>query len=157
MSVDMGMKSFGRGVFVSFVIGAAAVLAACGASGVGTQDASTGITSAPPPSPSPSPSPSPTPSPTANFTAVTASWTANADNPDGYLVYIGPSATTVNTLAKTLSKGGTDWNPNSPSADIDAATVLAAVGSTSQVCVEVRAFNGGGVSTPSQAGCVALP
>ena len=145
-------------------------LAACGGqTGVSSQNPSTGTTTTPPsPSPSPAPSPSPPPPspapqspppppPAPAFTAVDTSWAASPDNPDGYMVYIGSSTGSINTLARTLAKGASNWNPNSPATELDASIVLAAVGSVKQVCVAIRAFNASGVSTPSQATCAALP
>lgn len=84
-------------------------------------------------------------------------WKPNADNPNGYLVYVGPTATSANTLVKTLSKSASDWNAASPSVRLSASDVAAALGSATQVCVVIRAFNAGGVSLPSQATCAALP
>ena len=136
-------------------------LAACGGqTGVSSQNPSTGTTTTPPsPSPSPAPSPPPPspPPPAPAFTAVDTSWAASPDNPDGYMVYIGSSTGSINTLARTLAKGASNWNPNSPATELDASIVLAAVGSVKQVCVAVRAFNAGGVSSPSQATCATLP
>lgn len=136
-------------------------LAACGGqTGVSSQNPSTGTTTTPPsPSPSPAPSPPPPspPPPAPAFTAVDTSWAASPDNPDGYMVYIGSSTGSINTLARTLAKGASNWNPNSPATELDASIVLAAVGSVKQVCVAIRAFNASGVSTPSQATCAALP
>lgn len=92
----------------------------------------------------------------ASFIVDTA-WAPNPDNPDGYLVYIGPTATNAATLVKTLAKGASDWNPASPSAQLASSDVLAALGTATQVCVVVRAFNSGGLSLPSPATCTALP
>ena len=158
-----------------------------GQTGVSSQNPSTGTTTTPPsPSPSPAPSPPPPsppppsppppsppppsppppsppppspppPPPAPAFTAVDTSWAASPDNPDGYMVYIGSSTGSINTLARTLAKGASNWNPNSPATELDASIVLAAVGSVKQVCVAIRAFNASGVSTPSQATCAALP
>jgi hypothetical protein len=88
---------------------------------------------------------------------VDSAWAPNADNPDGYLVYVGPTAATATTLVKTLAKGATDWDPTSPAAQLAAADVQGALGTATQVCVAIRAFNGGGMSLPSQATCAALP
>lgn len=92
----------------------------------------------------------------ASFVVDTA-WAPNADNPDGYLVYVGPTASTATTLVKTLAKGATDWDPASPATQLAAADVQAALGTATQVCVAIRAFNSGGMSLPSQATCAALP
>ncbi len=88
---------------------------------------------------------------------VETSWAPNTDNPDGYHVYIGGSSNTVNSLARTLVRGASDWNPASPLVQIPSNTVLAAVGSSNQVCVQIRAYNVAGVSTPSEATCAAIP
>lgn len=92
----------------------------------------------------------------ASFT-VDTSWAPNSDNPDGYLVYIGPSTSNVSSLAKVLAKDATDWSPASPSASLPSSIVLAAVGTVKQVCVAIRAYNAGGVSVPSDVTCAALP
>lgn len=157
--VDGSWKTSVRNASTLVVIAIAFGLTACGAQlGVGT-DPSTGVTNVPPPSPSPTPTPTPTPTPppTASFTSVDASWTANPDSPDGYLVYIGATSGSANSLVATLAKGGSNWNPSSPAVQLSAATVLGIVGSNTQVCVAVRAFNAGGVSSASQVSCTALP
>jgi hypothetical protein len=92
----------------------------------------------------------------ASFVVDTA-WAPNPDNPDGYLVYIGPATNNVTTLAKTLAKGATDWDPKNPSAQLASSDVLGALGTATQVCVAVRAFNSGGVSVSSPVTCAALP
>jgi hypothetical protein len=88
---------------------------------------------------------------------VDAAWAPNPDNPDGYLVYIGPTAGSASTLVKTLAKGAADWSPTSPSTQLASNDVQAVLGTATQVCVAVRAFNAGGVSLPSPVTCVALP
>jgi hypothetical protein len=88
---------------------------------------------------------------------IDVAWKPNADNPGGYLVYVGPTATSAKTLVKTLSKGASNWNPASPATQLSAADVAPALGSATQVCVAIRAFNAGGVSVPSQVTCAALP
>lgn len=88
---------------------------------------------------------------------IDVAWKPNADNPDGYLVYAGPTASNANTLVKTLNKGASGWNPGSPAVRLSATDVAAALGSATQVCVVIRAFSAGGVSLPSQATCAALP
>lgn len=93
---------------------------------------------------------------TVAYTLETA-WAPNTDNPDGYNVYIGGTSTTATNLAQTLVKGSPSWNPAAPLAQIPSSTVLAAVGSGSQVCVQIRAYNAGGVSGASLATCAALP
>lgn len=121
-------------------------LAACGGGvGMGDQQASPAGASPPPSAGS-----------NASFIVDTA-WAPNSDNPDGYLVYIGPTASSATTLVKTLAKGAPDWNPVSPSAQLASSDVAAALATATQACVAVRAFNGGGVSLPSQATCAALP
>src|SRR3990172_9776703 len=92
----------------------------------------------------------------ASFTVDTA-WAANPDDPDGYLVYVGATQNTANSLVKTLSKGAGGWNPASPSTQLTSNDVVAAIGTGTQVCVAVRAFNTGGVSVPSNSTCAALP
>lgn len=85
------------------------------------------------------------------------SWPPNPDDPDGYNVYVGPTATTVDSLASTLLKGSPLWDPALPAVQIPSDTVLAATGASSQVCVRIRAFNGAGLSDPSSSACVDLP
>jgi len=92
----------------------------------------------------------------ASFTVETA-WMANPDDPDGYMVYVGATQNTANTLVRTLSKGAGGWNPASPSTQLTSNDVVAAIGTGTQVCVAVRAFNSGGVSVPSNSTCAALP
>jgi hypothetical protein len=93
---------------------------------------------------------------TAAFT-VDAAWTANSDNPDGYLVYAGSSPGDATTLVKTLSKGTANWNPMSPAVQLTSSDLAGAIGESAQVCVRVRAYNAGGVSVASEATCAALP
>lgn len=95
---------------------------------------------------------------TANkvFTLET-SWAPNSDSPDGYTIYVGPTASSATTLVKTLVKGSSDWDPAAPMAQIPSTTVLAAVGSSLQACVQIKAFNAAGLSAPSQATCSNLP
>jgi hypothetical protein len=96
-------------------------------------------------------------SPSPGAFTVDVAWTRNTDNPDGYLVYVGPTASSASTLVKTLNKGASNWNAASPAVQLSAADVAAALGAATQVCVVIRAYNAGGVSLPSQATCAALP
>jgi hypothetical protein len=73
------------------------------------------------------------------------------------VVYVGPSASNATKVAKILVKGDSGWNPDSPSAKIDGATVLDAVGSSDQACFVIKAYNGVGVSSASESTCVTLP
>lgn len=84
-------------------------------------------------------------------------WAPNSDNPDGYSVYLGTTTTNVTNLVKSLVKGATDWDPLAPVAQIPSTTVQSIVGSGSQACVQIKAYNSGGLSAPSQATCVTLP
>jgi hypothetical protein len=138
-------SSLVRRAFALVLIPIAYGLFACSGQSGGEPPTST---TTPPGSPSPS---------SAGFTTVDTSWAGNPDNPDGYLVYIGASAGGATILVRTLAKGATDWNPNSPAAELDVNAVLAAVGAAKQVCVAIRAFNVGGVSLPSQVTCAILP
>ncbi len=88
---------------------------------------------------------------------VDTSWAANSDNPDGYLVYAGPASNDATTLVRTLAKGATDWTPSAPAVQLASNDVASALGASSQVCIVIRAFNGGGVSLPSPVTCAALP
>lgn len=86
-----------------------------------------------------------------------AAWAANPDNPDGYTVYLGATAGSATNLVKTLVKGGTDWNPQAPTVQLPSTTVQSVVGSGSQACVLIKAYNAAGLSPPSQATCITLP
>lgn len=94
----------------------------------------------------------------ASAFSITVSWPANTDNPPGYTVYVGTSATTVDQLVKILVRGATDWDPSAPSVELGGDTILNALpaGST-QACFVVRAYNGVGLSLPSAATCEPLP
>jgi len=60
-------------------------------------------------------------------------------------------------LVRTLAKGASDWTPTAPAAQLAAVDVASALGTSTQVCIAIRAFNGGGVSLPSSVTCAALP
>ena len=93
----------------------------------------------------------------AQVYTLEVAWAPNSDNPDGYTVYLGTTATNVTNLVKSLVKGATDWDPRAPVVQIPSTTVQSAVGSSSQACVQIKAYNSGGLSAPSQATCVNLP
>ncbi|MDO8706931.1 MAG: hypothetical protein Q7J84_18545 [Sulfuricaulis sp.] len=86
-----------------------------------------------------------------------ADWTPNSDNPDGYIVYLGATSSTATNLVKTLVKGGTDWSPQAPAVQLSSVTVQSIVGSGTQACLQIKAYNVGGLSAASQATCVNLP
>ena len=83
-------------------------------------------------------------------------WPPNPDDPDGYLVYIGRTADSANTLVASIFRGQPNWNPTSPSVRVGASDVARTLGSVSQVCVAIRAYNAGGVSPPSDPTCAAV-
>ncbi len=98
-----------------------------------------------------------TPSPTPKVYTLDSDWTPNSDNPDGYMVYLGATSSTATNLVKTLVKGGTDWSPQAPAVRLSSATVQSIVGSGTQACLQIKAYNVGGLSAASQATCVNLP
>jgi len=99
-----------------------------------------------------------TPPPVPTFNNLEVSWPANADNPDGYHVYMGASSGGATTIARTLNRGDSGWDPASPFTAIPSSTVISIVGSAAtQACVRIAAYNGYGQSAPSVASCVPLP
>jgi hypothetical protein len=86
-----------------------------------------------------------------------AAWAANPDKPDGYTVYLGATAGSATNLVKTLVKGGTDWNPLTPTVQIPSTSIQSVVGAGSQACVQIKAYNAAGLSPSSQATCITLP
>lgn len=101
------------------------------------------------------------PSTTTVFAAafsITLSWAANSDNPPGYVIYAGPTASTTNKLVRVLVKGASNWNPTSPSVSIDGGSIIEAIGTgASQACFAIKAYNGVGQSSASDTTCVAVP
>ncbi len=93
----------------------------------------------------------------SNF-SIAISWPANTDNPAGYALYAGAGNDTVDQLLKILVRNATDWDPAVPAVEVGGDTLLNAlpIGST-QACFAVRAYNGVGLSVPSEVTCEQLP
>jgi len=92
----------------------------------------------------------------ASSFSVTVSWAANNDNPAGYVIYTGPTIDTANIPLKILVRNATDWDPLNPSAILAGDAIIAALPNSSQACFVVRAYNGVGLSAPSDATCLQI-
>lgn len=93
----------------------------------------------------------------ASAFSITVSWPANSDNPAGYTVYVGTTAGTADELVKILVRDAADWTPTAPEAELGGDTILNALPADStQACFIVRAYNGVGLSAPSDTTCVQI-
>lgn len=94
----------------------------------------------------------------ASAFSITVSWPANTDSPAGYTVYVGPTANTADQLVKILVRNATDWTPAAPEIELGGHTILNALPlNSTQACFVVKAYNGVGLSTASNATCTLLP
>ncbi|HEX9626892.1 MAG TPA: hypothetical protein VGA00_08160, partial [Acidiferrobacterales bacterium] len=84
-------------------------------------------------------------------------WAPNPDNPSGYIVYVGGTTSTATNQVATLTQGSGSWDPSQPMAQIPSSTVRPLVGSSSQACFAIKAYNGAGSSAYSPATCVTMP
>jgi hypothetical protein len=90
------------------------------------------------------------------FTAEVV-WDPNPDNPSGYTVYVGASTATATNQVATLSQGSGSWDPAAPMVQVPSSTIRPLVGTSSQACFAVKAYNGTGSSAYSPVTCVAMP
>lgn len=88
----------------------------------------------------------------ATDTVISLAWQPNADTITGYLVYYGPSANAVSTLAVQLAIAGNSFNPLAPQATFNAGRDLGLHHGES-ICFRLRAYNGAGMSDWSAAAC----
>lgn len=94
---------------------------------------------------------------TASAFSVNVSWAPNSDNPAGYVVYVGPTASSVNRLARVLVSGASNWSVSAPGAEIGAGVIYDAIGNGTQACFAVKAYNGVGPSLASDSACLTVP
>jgi len=89
--------------------------------------------------------------------SLTLSWQPNpGDDMDGYIVYYGPDANTVNTEVSTITTSTAGFDPSAPSIRFNSWSDLGVLPGNS-VCFKVRAYNSIGTSDPSPAICDVIP
>jgi hypothetical protein len=91
----------------------------------------------------------------ADYTATVA-WPPNADHPSGYSVYVSTTSGGAPSLVATLTPGGS-WDTSAPAADISSSTLRPLLGTSTQACFTVKAFNAAGSSAASPVTCVTVP
>jgi len=84
--------------------------------------------------------------------SITVSWNPNADAVDGYILYFGENAATVNTEATVVTNSDAGFNPAVPSIRYDTWYDLG-LAPGDGICFKVRAYNANGVSNLTSAVC----
>ena len=89
-------------------------------------------------------------------TILTLSWQPTGDSVDGYIVYYGPAADTVNTEVTTTLINSPGINLLAPSVKLNSWSDLGLLPGNN-ICFTVRAYNADGLSGPSTPVCGHIP
>jgi hypothetical protein len=99
---------------------------------------------------------SPAPVESIDNTKLTVTWTPNPESVDGYIVYFGPSASSVTNETTEITAFAGSFDPASPAIEYDSWYDLG-LQLGDNVCFKLRAYNADGLSDWSLPACTTVP